>query len=313
MAFGVNPGPNCFVPKVTIRNFCPQTSTTVPSFGKANTACSLGRTKILDGGWFEALIAARRNEGVESIQEEPPLKTKKRSAGDLIVDILCDAGDLALDAAEYSAPLMAKGAKEAAQRSQSALNLFSAELSRTFSITKPSKSSTPSETGAMPAETATSLSWEEALITRPSQSSKSPAGSPWKIVAPGCDQLPPTAVYTGRIGSAGQSREIERMQQLRQALEKHGTISLVENGSVHLGQRQLETKAEARRGSSPEAEAGTASVKDWNAQEESTRSAEPLGAGEVLSRIRYSLLPQGRMLPLRGLMTAVSAKRGGKD
>jgi len=107
-------------------------------------------------------------------QNEPYIQLggPKRSADDLIVDILCDAGKVA--------GFVMGGILETVQAKNVpwSADVQTSKETELDNDTAPAFGMTPSN------------SWEQALLQQIESASDAPNASPWRIVAPGCSQLP---------------------------------------------------------------------------------------------------------------------------
>jgi len=100
----------------------------------------------------------------------------------------------------------------------------------------------------------------------------------------------------------------ERMKTLREALTRHGTMSLVENGSYYLGMKHAQDKQTAvlqdsSQSSVPQTPPQLGAVaKSWVSQV----ALKDVGAS-VVGQLQSVLPGMGRMPTLRGLATAMKA------
>jgi len=99
----------------------------------------------------------------------------------------------------------------------------------------------------------------------------------------------------------------ERMKTLREALTRHGTMSLVENGSYYLGMKHAQDKQTAvlqdsSQSSVPQTPPQLGAVaKSWVSQ------AALKDVASVVGHLQSVLPGMGRMPTLRGLATAMKA------
>eukprot|EP00288_Rhodomonas_lens_P016505 CAMPEP_0177710096 /NCGR_PEP_ID=MMETSP0484_2-20121128/11154_1 /TAXON_ID=354590 /ORGANISM="Rhodomonas lens, Strain RHODO" /LENGTH=331 /DNA_ID=CAMNT_0019221757 /DNA_START=84 /DNA_END=1079 /DNA_ORIENTATION=+ len=268
-----------------------------------DTKCTLAgnQNNWFSNGPFKGSAASELDRTGTKEQAFVHVVEKKRTADDLIIDILCDAGDVAgfvfgglLDNVEkHALPSFAKFSDLKMPPIPFLYKMPSVPLVPAVPVAE-----VTSEMDEMTDEMTTSQMmappsrWEEALVQQIEDLKSSPSACPWRIVAPGCSQVPGEE-------TASQTLQRERLMELREALQRHGTISLVENGSRYLGLQHAQAKQAARpAGSEALPESRTGRVGSW----------QEMGAS-VLGEMRSRLpgMPAGRMAWL-GMATALGAR-----